>query len=77
MGKRDGEIFVMRLDKSELHDFDLHFHLETDKAILVSENGIRDAAFFLPKSRITFEMRGKGSVHVTCPEWLALEKGLL
>ncbi len=63
--------------KPELHEFDLHFHLETEKAILVSENGIRDAAFFLPKSRIKFERRGKGSVNVTCPEWLAVEKGLL
>lgn len=67
----------MTQEQSELHEFDLHFHLQTQKAILVSENGIRDAAFFLPKSRIKFEMRGQGSVHVTCPEWLAVEKGLL
>ncbi len=68
---------MKRSEIVELHEFDLHFHLETEKAILVSENGIRDAAFFLPKSRIKYEKRGAGSVNVTCPEWLALEKGLL
>ncbi len=68
---------MKRVETSELHEFDLHFHLETEKAIMVSENGIREAAFFLPKSRIKFEKRGPGSVNVTCPEWLAVQKGLL
>ena len=65
------------MDRSDIVDIELHFHLETAKAILVSENGVKDAGFFLPKSQIEFERRKDGSVVVSCPEWLAKEKGLL
>ncbi|WP_457798125.1 hypothetical protein [Methylocystis sp. S23] len=63
--------------RSDIIDLDLHFHHETEKAILVSENGIRDAGQWLPKSRIEFERRADGSVVVSLPEWLAEEKGLM
>jgi hypothetical protein len=67
----------MRSERSDIMDIELHFHLETEKAILVSENGIKDAGVFLPKSLIEFERRKDGSVVVSCPGWVAKEKGLL
>lgn len=65
-----------------LHDCDLHLHHETPDAILVSDDGDREQAVWLPKSKIEFEPkpgRAKGSsvVEVTLPEWLAQEKGLI
>ncbi len=62
--------------RSDLHDIELHFHHETEKALLVSENGVREAGLWLPKSKIEYEIKG-ATVFVTCPEWLAVEKGLL
>jgi hypothetical protein len=73
---------------NDLHDFELQLHWETDKALLVSDTGIKEQAVWLPKSKIEFEMIGAtvggadkgnagGRVQVQCPEWLAIEKGLL
>lgn len=61
---------------SKLVDLSLHYHLATDKAIMVSENGDEDKAVWLPKSQIEYEIK-KGSVEVTLPEWLAKAKGLI
>lgn len=62
---------------TKLHDLDLHFHAETDKAILISENGEERHAVWLPKSQIEYEDDGRGSCKVTLPEWLANEHGLI
>jgi hypothetical protein len=60
----------------ELVDLSLHFHHETDKAILVSENGGEEDRIWLPKSQIKYEVNG-GTVEVTLPVWLATDKGLV
>lgn len=50
---------------------------ETDKAILVTnENDDEDNAVWLPKSQI--ESYYEDSLFIVlCPEWLALDKGLI
>lgn len=63
--------------KSDLHDFEMQLHHETAKAVLVSDDGVREHAIWLPKASIEFEQKGKGIVTVTMPEWFAVEKGLL
>jgi hypothetical protein len=54
--------------------FDGSFTLlrETEKAILVTEDGGKTKAW-LPKSQIEYEVRGT-TVEVTMPLWLAKEK---
>jgi hypothetical protein len=66
-----------RAQGNDLHNFELQLHWETDKALLVSDTGIKEQAVWLPKSKIEFDMTDGGRVQVQCPEWLAIEKGLL
>ena len=61
----------------KLVDLDLHLHAETDKAILVSENGDDKAAVWLPKSQVEYEDDKRGGAQVTLPEWLAKENSLI
>lgn len=71
--------------KSDLHDLTMQLHHETDRAVLVSDDGEREHAVWLPKSRIEMERcaewagakPGCAIVVVTLPERLAIEKGLL
>jgi len=63
--------------KSDLHDLTLQLHHETDRAILVSDDGDPDKAVWLAKSVIEFEKKDKGIVIVTLPEWLGIERRLL
>ena len=65
--------------KSDLIDVTLQLHHKTDKAILVSDDGNRAKAIWLPVAHIEMEpMPGKaGIVVVTLPEWLANDKGLI
>ncbi len=63
--------------KSDLVDLTMQRHAETEKAILVSDDGERDHAVWLPKSRIEIEKKDRAVVVVTLPEWLAIEKGLV
>jgi hypothetical protein len=63
---------------TELYDVSLHFHARTAKAFLVSENGDRDKAVWLPVSQIKIsDWKASGSITVTAPTWLLIEKGLL
>jgi hypothetical protein len=62
---------------NDVHEFELQLHWETDKALLVSDTGIKEQAIWLPKSKIQFETVDGGRVLIQCPEWLAIEKGLL
>lgn len=62
--------------KSDVIDIDVHLHVKTCNAVLVSETGDRDAAEWLPLSQIEIEKTGPASASVTLPEWLAIEKGL-
>lgn len=77
--------------KSDLADYDLAFHYDTGKAVLVSDTGDESRAVWLPKSHIEIVKTDKtvtGTrkdgqsmnwplVTVTVPEWLAIEKGLI
>lgn len=62
--------------KSDVIDIDLHVHVKTINAVLVSETGDRDAAEWLPLSQIEIEMTSPSTATVTLPEWLATERGL-
>lgn len=65
--------------KSDLADIDVHVHHETAKAVLVSADGNRQAAVWLPLSAIEISMR-RGSTTaatVTMTQRMAEEKGLV
>lgn len=66
----------MSSHRSDIVDFTLILHHETEKAILVSEveGGSR---VWLPKSKIEFERKEGRLVDVQCPEWLAIERELV
>ncbi len=63
--------------KSDLIDLTMYLHHETAKAVLVSDDGIRDNAVWLPKSHCETAPGENGVCVVTLPEWLALERGLI
>lgn len=63
--------------RSELIDIELTIHHETEKAVLVSDNGERDEAVWLPLSAIEIERKASGLAIITMPERLALDKGLI
>lgn len=67
----------MTTGRSNIVDLSLHLHAVTEKAILVSENGDKDKAVWLPKSQVEYEEQKSGYVEVQCPEWLANDKGLI
>lgn len=69
---------VTNMGKSELVDLTVQKHAETTKAILVSDTGEEKDAVWLPLSQVEVEPGDKpGVVIVTCPEWLAMGKGLI
>ena len=63
--------------KSDLVEVDIVLHHETDKAYLVSTDGKRDKAVWIPKSQCQ-QVDGEGQ-HRTMemPEWLAIDRGLV
>ena len=63
--------------RSDLIDVSVFQHHETDKAILVSEDGDRERAVWLPKAACEIERKERGVIVVTMPERLAIEKGLV
>ena len=63
--------------RSNLIDLTLQLHQITERAILVSDNGSPDDAVWLPKSQVEFDEVRPGIVELTCPEWLATERGLV
>lgn len=65
------------MTKSDLVDLTCHLHHQTERAVLVSDDGDKQRAVWLPLSQCEVEPKGRGVVEVTCPEWLALEKGLI
>jgi hypothetical protein len=62
--------------KSDLHDFSVVLHAETDAAWKVSDDGVAKNAVWIPKSQGEIDKSGKVCV-LTIPEWLAIEKGLV
>ena len=63
----------------ELIDIAMVKHHQTELAILVSDDGDREKAIWLPLSRIEIEPQpgSKGIVIVTMPVSLATDKGLI
>ncbi|MFN8682800.1 hypothetical protein ACDP63_16900 [Paracoccus sp. P2] len=62
--------------KSDLVDLTLQIHARTERAILVSDDGDREKAVWLPLPHIEVAPRGRHHV-VTMPEWLAIDRGLV
>lgn len=62
--------------KSDIVDIELHRHHETEKAVLVSDDGDEKSAVWLAKELIEIETLGN-NISVAMPEWLAMEKGLI
>ncbi len=62
--------------KSDLVDLVVVKHHETELAWLVSDDGDRDHAVWIPKSQAELEQDRQGLI-LTCPERLAIEKGLV
>jgi hypothetical protein len=63
--------------KSDLVEVDAVLHHETGKAFLVSTDGNRDNAEWLPKSQCQEVERRKRSIKLEMPEWLAADRGLI
>jgi len=63
--------------RSDLVDVTVQLHHETERAVLVSDDGDREKAVWIPLSQCEVERRRGGVVIVTMPEWMALEKGLI
>lgn len=63
---------------TRLTDITVRLHQETERAILVSDDGDNDKAVWLPKSQVEFVQKpGSDVIEVTLPEWLATERGLV
>lgn len=62
--------------KSDLVDIPVILHHETALAILVSDDGDRKRAIWIPKTACEIEPNGKVWT-LTLPERVALEKGLV
>ena len=64
--------------KSDLTDISCFFHHETDRAILVSDDGDEAKAVWVPKSQVEVcQTDDPRIVTVTLPEWLAQQRGLM
>jgi hypothetical protein len=63
--------------KSDLIDITMQLHAETEKAVLVSDDGDKAKAIWLPLSQVEIERKDGGIVVVTMPEWLATQRGLV
>lgn len=62
---------------SDLVDIDVQKHMQTNRALLVSLDGDREKAVWLPLSEIEVERKSGLVIKVTLPEWLAVDKGLV
>jgi hypothetical protein len=62
-----------------LTDVTLHRHATSPsgKAVLVSNDGNRKKAVWLPLSQIELEDIDAVTIKVTLPEWLAKDKGII
>lgn len=67
------------MSKRELIDLTVALHAETAKAVLVSEDGKKERAVWIPKSQCEVEPheRHQAIVTLTMPEWMAKDKGLI
>lgn len=63
--------------KSDVTDIEVQIHARTDRGIMVSTDGERDGAVWLPLSQCEVHICARGTATITLPEWLAIEKGLI
>lgn len=64
--------------KSDLQDVEVTVHHRTEKAILVSLDGDKENAVWVPLSQCEIERKGETRVYIlTAPEWLLVDKGLV
>lgn len=63
--------------RSDLLDLELWLHHETAAAVLVSTDGEREKAAWLPKSVVEIDERKGGTIVVAVPRNLAIDKGLV
>lgn len=63
--------------RSNLTDIEVYIHHETEKAWLVSVDGFREKAVWIPKSQGEIESNGLTLHVLTAPEPLLIEKGLV
>lgn len=61
----------------EIVDITVQVHARTERAILVSDDGERDKAKWLPLSQCEVVPKSRGQAVVTMPEWLAVENGFV
>lgn len=66
-----------RTDTFDTVELELYLHSETERAVLVSEDGDAGNSVWLPKSQIEVDHDEDGFVLVTIPEWLARKKDLI
>lgn len=63
--------------RSDVIDIDVQVLHETAQAVLVTD-GVPDDAVWFPKSQVELSETGIGGIMtLTCPEWLARDKGLI
>lgn len=58
-------------------EIEMQKHESTADAVLMSPDGERKSAVWLPKSQIEMQPLGRARYTVTMPEWLAIDKGLV
>lgn len=65
--------------KSDLIDVTVTIHAETAKAWLMSDDGTKARAKWVPKSQGEYDPTDAAPYigTLTCPEWLAKEKGFI
>lgn len=67
--------------KSDLIDVTVQKHAETAKAFLVSDDGDKSKAVWIPKRQCEIEAKarvgGEDFYELTLPEWLAKDRGLI
>lgn len=68
---------MSRAARSDIVDLTLVCHARSNRAIKVSETGDRAKAVWLPLSQIEIDRIDGAVVTLACPEWLAIEKGLI
>ena len=63
--------------KSDLIDIVLNLHAQTERAVLVSDDGDKENAVWLPLSQCEVTTLKPGIVEIAMPEWLARDKELI
>lgn len=61
---------------NEIVDLTLELHVDTDKAMLLSDDGNRHNAKWVPKSQIEYNKYLENNIwEISLPEWLATKNG--